>query len=222
MDYRELTKNELNDLADKYWWKPVYEFPDDFEHSLDKISSRLLYCLLRKYKPKVCLELGTYSGGSACVIISALQKNENDFKYIGFEKVEESRVATEQHILQKCGLQTEIFGDITQNLDKVPQELDFVFIDCDWNKDGFPEGEIDIAKWIFENLIPKVKKDGLVCIHDWSVNRDLVYEGGGYPGIFYFIKLFKEKKMPLEKLFAVWDEPEYKQSNIALSFWRKI
>ena len=224
MDYRELTKNEINDLADKHWWKPIYEFPNHFEHRLDKICSRILYCLLRKYQPKVCLEFGTSWGGTSCVIISALQKNGEDFKFIGFEKLEELRLATEKHIEEKCKQKIEIYGDITENMDKIPQELDFVFIDPDWDitEDENKQPLVDIAKWTFENIIPRVKKDGLVCIHDWSVNRELEYQGGGFPGIFYFIELFKQGKMPLEKLFSVWDDPEYKVSSIALSFWRKV
>ena len=161
MDRRELTKNEINDLADKYWWKPIYEFPGHFEHRLDKICSRILYCLLRKYKPKVCMEFGTSAGGTSCVIISALQANGEDFKFVGFEKLESLRKDTETHIEEKCGQKIEIFGDITENIDKIPQELDFVFIDPDWDitKDENEQDLMDIAKWTYENIIPRVKQD---------------------------------------------------------------
>lgn len=222
MDQRELTRNEITDLKDLYFYKEGYTFPGDFEHRLDVQCSKILYSLIRKYKPQVCLEFGTSKGGASCVIISALQKNDQPFQYVGFEKLPDLNQQARQNIFNKCGFETEIFGDITQNLDKIPPELDFAFIDPDWDMDGVPEGDIGIAQWTFKNIIPRIKKDGLVCIHDWSVSRDLVYEGGGFPGIFHFIDLFKQGKMPLEKLFSVWDQPDYRQSSIALSFWRKV
>lgn len=211
---RRLTRMEINDLMDKYFHEEGYKFLDDYQHSLDRTCSKILYSIVRDYNPKTCLEFGTYRGGSACITVSALLKNKKPFEYIGFEIQEGAREETKNNILRECGIEIEIYGDITKNLDKIPKKLDFAFIDPEWDK--------EIAIWIYENLIPRVKKGGLVAIHDWSVSEELVYQGGQFEGIKYFIELFKEGKMPLEKIFSVWDEPDFASNSIALSFWRKI
>ena len=210
-----MTRDEINKLQDKYFEKekPDYNLLDG-EQRLDEESSKILYSFIRKVKPQVCLEFGTSWGGSPCVIIAALLKNEQSFKYIGFEKVPGLLQAAASNIVRKYNFTPELYADITQNVDKIPEELDFVFIDPDW--------EEDIAIWTFENIIPRVKKGGLVCIHDWSVDEEYVYGGGSFEGIKYFIKLFQEEKMPLEKIFNVWDEEDYRLQSRALSFWRKL
>ena len=216
---KEYTKDEIEKLVSQYAVNDKLTFPGHFEHRLDVISSRILYSMLREVKPKTCLEFGTSWGGSALVILKALVCNQLPYRYIGFEKedgVRKEALRNLTHWLTEGAayrINLELWDDVMKNLDKVPEELDFAFIDPDWEK--------DIAIWTFENIIPRVKKGGLVCIHDWSVTKDLVYEGGSYPGIFYFIELFKQGKMPLKKVFSVWDW-DYKKSSIALSFWEKI
>lgn len=225
---KELTKNEIEKLVFTYAGQENLTFPGEFDHRLDVISSKILYSLLREVQPHTCLEFGTSLGGSALVTLKALDRNDKPYKYIGFEMLDDLRRETIRNLLHWANgklpdkLDYEIYADITKNRDKIPQELDFAFLDPDWDKDGIPEGQIGIAQWMFENIIPGVKTGGLVAIHDWSVTKDLVYEGGGYPGIFYFIDLFKQNKMPLKKIFSDWDWEEYKKLNIALSFWEKI
>lgn len=214
---REYTLDEISKLVFTFAEQDNLTFPGEFEHRLDKISSKILYSLIREYKPLTCLEFGTSWGGTAIVILKALEANDKPYKYIGFEISEDLKKETTRNIFHWASgklpnkIDFELYGDIKQNLNKVPQELDFAFIDPDWDE--------DIAKWAFENIIPRVKKGGLICIHDWSVTKDLIYEGGTYPGILYFIELFKQGKMPLKKVFSDWDD--YKNSSIALSFWEK-
>lgn len=215
----EYTKDQIEALIQQYAINDGLQFPSHFEHRLDQISSKILYSLIREYKPKTCLEFGTSWGGTALVILKALVCNELPYTYIGFEKENDLRKETLRNITNwltqgaAVRIHFELWEDITKNLHKIPKSLDFAFIDPDWEK--------EIAIWAFENIIPRVKKGGLVCIHDWSVTKDLVYEGGGFPGIFHYIELFKEGKMPLKKVFSDWDW-DYKNSNIALSFWEKI
>lgn len=215
----EYTKDQIEKLVNTYEGENL-TFPGEFTHSLDPISSKILYSFLRLLKPEACMEFGTYFGGSALVILKALMKNDKKFSYTGFEIEDDLRRDTIKHLSHWVVankphlLNFNIYGDITQNLDKVPKKLDFVFIDPNWDR--------EIAEWTYENILPRVKKGGLVCIHDWSVNKELEYQGGGFPGIFHFIDLFKQNKMPLKKIFSDWDVEEYKNSSIALSFWEKI
>ena len=225
---KSYTKDELDKLVFTYAEQDGLIFPNEFTHRLDVISSKILYSLLREIRPIVCVEFGTSWGGSALVTLKALEANDQPYKYIGFEMLDDLRRETIRNILHWAigklpnKLDFEIYGDITKNAGKLPKEIDFACIDPDWDMGGVPEGQIGIAQWTFENLIPRVKKGGLIAIHDWSVTEDLVYEGGGYPGIFYFIELFKQGKVPLKKIFSDWDWEEYKKSSIALSFWEKL
>ena len=214
IDLRRITRSEITDLWDQYFYPEGYQFTDVYEHSLDKNSSKTLYSFIRKWHPQICLEFGTSRGGSACIILSALLKNNRPYRYVPFEiNADYNRIA-KQNILEECGINMEIYGDITKNLDKIPKKLDFAFIDPEWDK--------EIAVWAYENIIPRVKKGGLIAIHDWSVSEELVYQGGQFEGIKYFIELFKEGKMPLFKIFSMWDEPDFCASGMALSFWAKL
>ena len=224
---KEYTLDEINKLVFTYAEQDKLTFPGEFEHRLDVISSKILYSLIREVKPQVCMEFGTSWGGSALVILKALEANDKPYKYIGFEMIDDLKRDTTRNLLHWAigklpnKIDFELYGDITKNVDKIPKEIDFAFIDSDWDMGGVSKDGMGIAQWTFENVIPRVKKGGLVSIHDWSVTKDLVYEGGVYPGISYFIKLFKEGKMPLKKIFSDWDWEEYKVLNIALIFWEK-
>lgn len=213
IDLRLITRAEITDLWDKYFYPEGYTFLDDYEHSLDRQSSKVLYSFIRKFEPQVCLEFGLYRGGSACIILTALGKNGQPYQYIPFEINPDYNKHAKENIFRECGLNIEIYGDVMKNLDKIPESLDFVMIDPEWDK--------EIAVWTYKNIIPRVKKGGLVAIHDWSVNEELVYQGGQFSGIKYFIELFKEKKTPLFKIFSMWDHEEFKP-HYALSFWAKI
>ena len=213
------TKEEMEALIAKYAGDNLV-LPDRFEHRYDQVSSRILYSLLREAKPQNCLEFGTSYGGSALVTLKALIRNELPYRYVGFEIDDGLNRETLRNITHWLAegvahqIHFELWGDIKKNLHKVPDKLDFAFVDPDWDE--------DIAIWTFENIIPRVKKGALIHIHDWSVTEDLKYEGGSFPGIKYLIKLFEEDKMPLKKIFAVWDHEEYRKMSIASSFWEKI
>lgn len=215
-----MTREQVDALVKKYAEAENLTFPTNFEHRYDVVSSKILYSIIREHKPQTYLEFGTSWGGSALVAMKALVANELPYKYVGFEIGDDLRRETLRNLTHWFSegraqrINFEIWEDITKNIDKIPRKLDFAFIDPDWDE--------EIAKWTFKNIIPRVKKGGIVHIHDWSVSKDLEYQGGGFPGIFHFIELFKKGKMPLEKIFAVWDEEDYKAMSIAASFWRKV
>lgn len=214
---KELSLEDIDDLKEKYPEVEDLVFPNTFRHSLDQICSRILYVLLREYQPQTCVEFGTYQGGSGRVIVQALNKNGKPFTYTGFEVIEVDKKIAEENIIPLAPDKVKIYGDITKELDKVPTEIDFAFIDPNWDR--------EIAEWWVENLLPRIKLGGLVQIHDWSVqdiDGKLVYEGGNFPGVQYLIELVGKKTLPLKKIFAVWDHQHYKAKWIAASFWIKI
>ena len=190
------------------------EFPVTVQqHNLDKICSQILYGFIREFKPMNYLEVGTSWGGSARVAVKALLDNKKPFQYIGFEYQPDMKKSTEDNIIPLAPDSVKIYGEIKDNLDKIPQELDMVFWDTEWD---YP-----ITIWFLKNIFPRLRMGGLIQIHDWSVNREYVYGGGNFEGIGYLIKLFQQQALPLQKIFSVWDHDEYRVQSIAASFWVK-
>ncbi len=211
---REATLEEIYNLSQIYPEINTLEFPSTVqEHNLDKTCSKILYGLVREYKPTSVLEVGTSWGGSGSIIVQALKANQQPFHYTGFEMEPNMRKSTEENVIPLSPENVNIYGELKENLDKVPQELDFIFWDTNWD---YP-----ITIWFLKNIFPRLKIGGLIQVHDWSVSRELEYQGGNFDGIGFLIKLFKENRLPLKKIFAVWDHPEYKNQSIAASFWGK-
>lgn len=209
----ELTLKEMDDILAQYPEANDLDFTG-FDHNLDPISSKYLYAFMRDFKPNNVIEFGTSWGGSGKVIVDALSKNNQPFKYTGFEIVPEMKQNAEEQIIPIKPDSVKIYDDVMQNLDKIPDGIDFAFIDPNW--------DVIITKWWLNNLLPKLKDGALVQIHDWSVREvdgQLKYEGGDFAGILYLIEKVNQKVFPFRKIFAVWDYPDYRGKWIACSFW---
>lgn len=207
-----MTNGEMTDLNLKYFLKEGYSFPVEFEHRLDQDSSACLYSLVRKYNPKKVLHIGTWEGGSTCVIMAALLKNKEedgkDFLYVASELLDDKRACTYTHCMEKHGTAPLMIGDITKNLDKVPSKIDFLFSDHDH--------DWDTTAWEFDNIMPRVKKGSLICFHDWAVeelsdgrwNGKGIDGAGGWPETQYIMDLHAAGKLPMEKLWWNYHNPD--------------
>lgn len=207
-----MTNGEMSDLNLKYWCAEGYTFPGGFEHRLDQDSSACLYSLIRHFKPNKVLAIGTWEGGSTCVIMAALLKNKEetgkDFIYVASELLDGKRMATEAHCLEKHNRAPIMIGDITQNLSMVPSKIDFLFSDHDHDK--------ETTAWEFENILPRVKKGSLICFHDWAVEElsDGRWSGkgkdgcGGWPETQYIMDLHAAGTLPMKKLWWNWHNPD--------------
>lgn len=211
---KEMSLEEQQALVEKYK-DEVIPNPQIQEQRYDAVSSRLLYALLREYQPTNCFEFGTSWGGSAVVTNAALIKNGKPYTYTGGEKIADYRESTIQALKACFQIEPTILTDVQKDEDQIPDLLDFVFIDPDW--DG------DIAPWIWEHLLPKLKDGALVHIHDLSAREinpgTLHYEGGSFDGINFLIEKFNSGDWPFEKIFNVWDYEVYRNMSIASSFW---
>lgn len=197
-----MTNQEMSNLVAKYFDVEGYTFPDGFEHRFEPDSSAILYSILREYQPKVCLEVGSWMGGSTCVIQSALIKNDNGSTLYVSEIADDLRKSTELNVLNKCGVAPVMMGDITKNLEEVPQKLDFAFIDTNH--------DLDTTKWIVANIFPRIKKGGLLAFHDWAVSDktgEWIGKNGMWPETQYLIDLHNQNKFPFEKIFWTWENP---------------
>jgi len=214
---------EMKTLVKKYWTGDGYIPPRMSEHRVDvQWSEPIIYSIIRKYKPTSCLEFGTSYGGTACLTMFALLKNKKPFKFVASEMEPKILDECAKNIKKLCGQLPTLIGKIEDNLDKVPKVLDYVLIDTNH--------DLENCKWYLKNIIPRVKKGGLVIIHDWAVRedgKDLVYENydGSGREIIYLMHLFVNKKLPLKKLYWSWGDGERKRRggdiDAATGIWLK-
>lgn len=211
-----MTKEEIDLLVERYFNKEGYTFPGYFEHRLEPVSSGIMYSIIRKFKPKRCLEIGAWHGGSACLIMGALLKNDQPFEFYSSELLDDLRNETEDNVFRKFGQTPIMLGDITKNLGRLP-ELDFVFVDTDH--------DLNTTKWIVEHIWPLLKPGALFCMHDWAVVSEagkLKGKGdlgvGGWPETQYLMDLHEQKKFPFEKIFWTYKVTGNEESG----FWLKI
>jgi predicted O-methyltransferase YrrM len=219
-----MTKEEVNILVQQY--KGEYTAPTEFEHRFDPDSSNLLYALLRKYKPRSCLSIGTWLGGSTCLIMAALLENTlviPSFHYIASELLDDMRQKTYENCLRVTHEVPEMIGDITKNLDKVPKKLDFLFVDTDH--------DLETTRFIVKNIFPRLIKGSLVAIHDFAVEEidgkwiGKGHEGiGGLPETQYYMDLYHAGKWPLKKLYWMYHNPYFEggRTDWEGSFWEYV
>lgn len=210
-----MTNEEINKLVEKYFRAEGYKFPTDFEHRLDPNSSAILYSLIRHFKPKTCVEIGSWYGGSTCLIMTALLKNKNDFTFISSERENDLRETTTRNVFNNCQITPIMVGDITKSLDFMPSKIDFLFVDTNHDR--------ETTEWIVENLWPRLVPGALYTMHDWAVKEvegKLVGKGnegtGGTPETEFLMELHRQGKFPFEKIY--WTR-EYGPEELAI--WRR-
>lgn len=209
-----MTNEEMSDLVQKYFQAEGYVFPGDFEHRVESISSAMVYSLVRHYRPKNVLEVGSWHGGITCILMTALQKNNQLFHFVCSELADDNREKTRSNVLRACGQEPIMVGDITESLSLLPPSLDFVFIDTDHD-----EGT---TNWIIDHIWPRITKNGIYGMHDWAVYEEgekAIGKGnggvGGWPEATYLINLHNEKKFPFQKLFWTYRNPGSEETG----FW---
>jgi hypothetical protein len=218
-----VTLEEIKLLVQKYWIGDGYIPPRMTEHRVDTTwSEPIIYAILREYKPTSLLEFGTSFGGTACLTMTALLKNGKPFTFVASEMNPPVLKECTDNIMKLCGQIPTMVGKIEDNLDKVPEVLDWVLIDTNH--------DLENCKWYMENIIPRVKKGGIVVIHDWAVREidgKLVYQNNDGSGheIVYLMDLYETGKLQLEKLYWSWGDGERKRRggpiDAATSIWLK-
>lgn len=197
-----MTNEEVEALVSKYFNAEGYRFPDGFEHRVDPDSSAVLYSFIREFKPTSILGIGTWKGGSTCVMVAALKKNGVPFRYVASELADDMRRETEQNCIAVNGIAPLMIGDITANLDKVPEEIGCLYHDTDH--------DMETTKWVLDNILPRVKKGALVAFHDWAVTDTAgkwVAKDGAWPETLYMIEQHEKGLLPMEKVYWNYNNP---------------
>ncbi len=125
------------------------------------VQGRVLSMLSKMIAPNYVLEIGTYTGYSALCFAEGLSPNG---KIITIDRNEELKPILDAY-LKKSNYATQIeilFGDATQLIKDLPNEIDLVFIDAD--KPNYSN--------YFDLVIDKVKPGGYIIADNvlWSGN----------------------------------------------------
>ena len=197
-----MDREQIDKLIQKYI--SDFTLAGGLERRIDDRSLSIIHAIVRKYKPKTCLEIGTWLGGSTCTILFALLKNKKKFKFIASEIEDGLRIATKENVLRVCGKVPQLIGDITKEFDKVPQGLDFLLSDTNHDEETIDS--------IIKNIFPKLKDGAWVIFHDWAVkeeNGKWLGKGidgiGSWPETEYLINLYKQNRLPLERVYWTYE-----------------
>jgi predicted O-methyltransferase YrrM len=129
-------------------------------------DGRMLRILTESVNAKHVVEIGTSTGLSGMWFAMALQKTGG--KLTTFE-LDAQRAATARKHFQQAGVDrivTIVEGDAHQNITKLKEPIDVVFIDAE--KDGYVD--------YLNKLLPLVRPGGLILAHNIEMVRDYVKE----------------------------------------------
>ncbi|WP_079158573.1 class I SAM-dependent methyltransferase [Streptomyces caniscabiei] len=129
--------------------------PTSMKAQLDDIEAEITYLLLREARPETVVEIGTFHGWSTTWILRALRDNGTGHLY-SYDIVD--HVVREVPETLSTGRWTFTQGDARENLEKIPEDADFLFIDA--------AHSASFARWYLQHLFPRLRPGIPVCVHD--------------------------------------------------------
>jgi predicted O-methyltransferase YrrM len=127
----------------------------DVKAQLDDLEAEITYLLLRATRPEVVVELGALHGWSTSWILSALRDNGSG-RLVSFDLVDNAVRNVPAELAE--GRWTFVRGDIRSNLDAVPADTGYLFVDADHRA--------RFARWYLAELFPLFRTGIPVSVHD--------------------------------------------------------
>lgn len=129
--------------------------PLSMKAQLDDLEAEITYLLLREARPETVVEIGTFHGWSTTWILQALKDNGTGHLY-SYDIVDHVVRNVPERL--STGRWTFTRGDARENLEKIPDTADFLFIDA--------AHSASFARWYLEHLMPRMRPGIPVCVHD--------------------------------------------------------
>lgn len=129
--------------------------PASMKAQLDDLEAEITYLLLREARPETVVEIGTFHGWSTTWILQALR--DNGTGHLHSYDITDNVVRGVPDQLS-TGRWTFTQGDARENLEKIPDTADFLFIDA--------AHSARFARWYLQNLFPRMTPGIPVCVHD--------------------------------------------------------
>jgi hypothetical protein len=153
-------KDKIIGIWEKYRDEIIYEELKQnkcFANMFDIFESEVLYSLIRYTKPKKIIEMSPARGFTSFLMIEACKKNGNKVFIHSYDLVDFSReLDCVGDVSRKL-----VIGDAKKTLK--PDDMrgcDFLFIDSDHSA--------EFAEWYCRNIIPRLRSEILIMIHDWN------------------------------------------------------
>lgn len=139
---------------------------------LDDLEAEITYLLVREFRPATVMELGTFHGWSTTWLLSALRDNGAGHLH-SFDKIDNVRHNVPAAL--SADRWTFVAGDVRANLDRVPSDVGYLFVDADHGR--------RFARWYLAHLWPLMPAGIPVSVHDvfhgrrarpWSEGTEIV------------------------------------------------
>jgi len=159
---KELIMNEWK----KYHGKTNIELNTIFGRGFNWFDSEILYTLLRLIQPTNIIEMSPDKGYTTSIMLKACTDNDKACNILSFDLHGRSiKFDTKGKINRKL-----ITGNVRSYLtNEQVKTCDFIFIDSNHS--------YDFGKWYATKVLPKLKKETFIWIHDWPT-----YKGNGWFG----------------------------------------
>lgn len=188
-----------------------YKMPKYFEHRVEGRSLLCIYSMIRDYKPKNVLQIGTWDGGTSVVIASALKKNGKPFSFMASELLPDKLKNTRSHVFRETGVRVEMVGNCKTSIYDDVGDIDFFYHDTDH--------DYDTTVWVLDNIIPRLKDGALVIFHDWAVteqNGKWIPKDGAWEETKYMCELHNNGPFPLKKVYWNYRNPNEEELGVFL------
>lgn len=156
----QIYKTYANELAEFSRFELVRDAIGKMYHDEER---RILYLLTRHIAPQIIVEFSPNKGWSTLHLAQALEANGQGHIY-SFE-LDSDNVLVAQKMLSEYGLEHRVTfhaGDVRKTLptvlSKLGPKVDFLFVDSNHS--------YDFARWWLSDVLPFVKPQGLVHVHD--------------------------------------------------------
>jgi predicted O-methyltransferase YrrM len=129
--------------------------PASMKAQLDDLEAEITYLLLREARPETVVEIGTFHGWSTTWILQALRDNGTGHLH-SYDITDNVLRGVPDHL--STGRWTFTQGDARENLEKIPDTADFLFVDA--------AHSASFARWYLQHLFPRLSPGIPVCVHD--------------------------------------------------------
>lgn len=151
-----------SDLCPLRQWARMRNEPSFFPgHGMyDWIEAQILYLLIRDAEPDVVVEISPAYGYTTGFILLAMSANRRG-ELRSFDLDDGFREQARANFARAgidASRQRFIVGDVREHLREIPSRIDLLFMDSDHST--------EFARWYISELFPRVRKGGLIHVHD--------------------------------------------------------
>jgi predicted O-methyltransferase YrrM len=158
----ENTKKESDTLLELK--EETYKSVHGSQMLSETLVVKVLQFFIRLQKPKICIDLGTYTGFSALAMAEVLE--EDSMVYTLDKKGQSGHETAKKHIEKSIHQKKVKFliGDAKNTIQQLPDQIDFAFIDADKKQTVF----------YFDFLLARLVQGGIIIVDDVLWYREVL------------------------------------------------